>query len=395
MGRLGFGAGDLLRLAARTGHDALPRARHLSRIETLRAVPALRSDGLRGGLLGWDGQLEDDARLVVAIARTAAAHGARILTRCDVEELSGEGANVRDTISGKRFHVSARAVINATGVWAGTLVDGVELRPSRGTHVVVDGALFGHLGAEVTIPVPGERNRFVFALPQSGGRVYIGLTDEPVDGDIPDVPVPAESEIRFLLAVINTALHTPIRREDVRGSFAGLRPLLAGARGRTADLSRRHAVLTSSSGVVTIVGGKLTTYRRMAEEAIDATVRQRSLLAGPCRTRRLPLVGAATPEELARIAAPRRLVARYGIEALDVIAMAEGSPQLLEPIADGVDITGAELRFGLRHEGALDEDDLLDRRTRIGLVPADRERALPAVRALLAGGLAARTGTSP
>jgi len=383
--RAGLGAGDLLRLTARTGRSALPRSRRLSRVETLRAVPALRSDGLRGGLLSWDGQLEDDARLVVAVARTAAAHGALVLTRCGVEQLTGDGALVQDTMTRTRFEVHARAVINATGVWAGTLVPGVELRPSRGTHLVVHERAFGHLGAAVSVPVPGERNRAVFALPQPGGRVYVGLTDEATDGSVPDVPQPTESEITFLLDVLDAGLETPIRREDVLGAFAGLRPLLAGRTDSTADLSRRHAVLVSADGVVSVIGGKLTTYRRMSEDAVDAAVRRRGLSAGRTRTRDLPVVGAAPADELARVPAPRRLVARYGTEAPLVMAEAGGDPELLGPIAEGVDITGAELLFGLRHEGALDEDDLLDRRTRIGLVPADRERAQRALGSLLAG----------
>ncbi|HSI94042.1 MAG TPA: FAD-dependent oxidoreductase, partial [Jiangellaceae bacterium] len=201
--RSGYFAGDLLRISARTSRDLLPRPRRLSAVETLRWAPALRPDGLRGGLLSWDGQLTDDARLVVALARTAAGHGARILTRCRAEQVSGSGAVVVDELSGDRLAIRARAVVNATGVWAGQLVGGVHLRPSRGTHIVLrEDSIGGGLGAGLQLPVPAERGRFVLVLPQGDGRVIIGPTDEPLDGPIPDVPEPTEDEIRFLLDVL-------------------------------------------------------------------------------------------------------------------------------------------------------------------------------------------------
>jgi glycerol-3-phosphate dehydrogenase len=256
---------------------------------------------------------------------------------------------------------------------------------------VLPGRLFDGLRAQLTVPVPGERSRFVFALPQPDGRVYVGLTDDPVDGPIPDVPEPTEGDIRFLLDTLNGVLARPIGRSDVAGAFAGLRPLLGPPPGgdgaaRSADLSRRHAVLTSRDGVITIVGGKLTTYRRMAEDTVDAAVASGRVSAGPGRTARLPLVGAASPATLSRVDAPRRLVERYGTRATEVLAAAGRDPALLAPIADGLEITGAELRHAVRHEGALDVADLLDRRTRIGLVAADRARAEPAATAALDAG---------
>jgi glycerol-3-phosphate dehydrogenase len=144
-------------------------------------------------------------------------------------------------------------------------------------------------------------------------------------------------------------------------------------------------VLTSRDGVLTIVGGKLTTYRRMAQDAVDAVVAARALTAGACRTRRLPLVGAASRRTLYALDAPRRLVERYGTEAPLVLALAREDPALLEPVVDGLPVTGVELAWAVRHEGALDESDLLDRRTRIGLVTADREAALPAATAAIIG----------
>jgi len=299
-----------------------------------------------------------------------------------VIELSGDGAVVRDELTGATSTIKARSVINATGVWAGQLDPEVTLRPSRGTHLVLRGNSLPGLKVAVTAPVPGETNRYVMVLPQPDGHFYVGLTDEPTDGPIPDVPQPAETEIGFLLDVIGAVFDRPLRREDVVGAFAGLRPLLF-AGGRTADLSRRHAVLTSRSGVTTVVGGKLTTYRRMAEDAVEAAITRRGLTAGPCRTKQLPLVGAAPRDVLSRIEAPERLVRRFGTEAPVVVAAAcavlEGAIALA-PIAENVPVTMAELLWGVTHEGALDVDDLLDRRTRIGLVAEDRAAAEPAAR---------------
>ncbi|WP_030378096.1 glycerol-3-phosphate dehydrogenase/oxidase, partial [Streptomyces sp. NRRL B-12105] len=370
----GFRAGDALRAAARTARATLPAPRRLTAVETRHAAPALRTAGLRGGLLSWDGRLVDDARLVTALARTAAGHGARVLTRVRALELDGSGARVRDELTGEEGVIRARAVVNAAGVWAGGLVDGVRIRPSRGTHLVLRGEHLGPLPAGLHIPVPGETNRFVLVLPQGDGRVYVGLTDEPVAGDaVPDVPEVPETDIGFLLDVVGSALEVPVRRADVVGAFAGLRPLLdggAGPGGGTADLSRRHAVLTSPEGVVTVVGGKLTTYRRMAQDAVDAVVAGGRVVAGPSRTVGVPLVGAGAVAP-AEAGVPERLVRRYGAEAAAVHALGAADEELREPVVPGYPVTRAELWWGVRHEGALDVGDLLDRRCRVGLVAGD------------------------
>jgi glycerol-3-phosphate dehydrogenase len=371
----GFRAGDALRISARTSVQTLPRPRRISRNEALRLAPSLRRSGLRGGLLSWDGQLEDDARFVTCLARTAASFGAEVRTRARVLSATGTGATLRDELTGTSYDVAARGVINATGVWAGGLVDDVRLKPSRGTHLVLRESTLPGLATSLTVPVPGTTSRFVFALPQPDGTIYVGLTDEETDGDIPDVPQPTEAEIGFLLDLVGAALEKPLRRADVIGAYAGLRPLLD-SDGSTADLSRRHAVLTSATGVVTVVGGKLTTYRQMAEDAVDTV----GLTDTPCRTRALPLLGAAPRDELAQLEAPPRLVRRFGTEAALVLSNAIevtglDEAELLAPGPQGV--TLAELIFGITHEGAADVDDLLDRRTRVGLVPEDRALAMP------------------
>ena len=306
---------------------------------------------------------------------------------------TGTGVELRDELTGRTSSVTARAVVNAAGVWAGDLVEEVTLRPSRGTHAVLRADTLPGLRAALTAPVPGHTNRFVMVLPQPDGTLYVGLTDEPVEGEIPDVPEPSEPEIGFLLDVVSAVFSKEIRRSDVVGAYAGLRPLLdtsgSDGAGATSDLSRRHAVLTSRSGVVTVVGGKLTTYRQMAEDAVDRAVAHAGLGAAPCRTRTLPLTGAAPRAELARLEEPARLVRRYGTDAALVLQSARevsglGDDELLAPVAQGVPVTLAELLFGITHEGAVDVDDLLDRRTRIGLVPADRELAVPAAERALA-----------
>ncbi|KRE94044.1 glycerol-3-phosphate dehydrogenase [Nocardioides sp. Soil774] len=379
----GLHAGDALRRTAHTTARTLPRPRRLNATEALSLAPSLRPDGLRGGLLAWDGQLEDDARLVTTVARTAAAHGADVRTRARVLSASGTRVELRDELTGATHVVRARAVVNATGVWAGDLDDRVRLRPSRGTHLVLRGSTLPHTRVAVMVPIPGSSSRFAMVLPQPDGTLYVGLTDEPVTGPVPDVPVPSEREVDFLLDVVATAFADPPTRADVVGAFAGLRPLLevAGA-DTTADLSRRHAILTSASGMTTVVGGKLTTYRRMAQDTLDALVADGRLDAGPCRTATLGLLGAAPHERLRRSTAPARLVRRFGTDADLVLATARevtglGDDELLAPAADHVPVTLAELVFAITHEGAHDADDLLERRTRVGLVAADRALAEP------------------
>jgi glycerol-3-phosphate dehydrogenase len=368
----GHRTGDVLRLLAGTPRSALPRPRRLGVTETARLVPAVRREGLRGGLLNWDGQLEDDARLVVALARTAASYGARILTR--VTALDSAGL-VRDELTGATAQLRARSVVNATGVWAGTLAPEAQLRPSKGVHVVLPAALLGNPTASMTVAVPGERNRYVFALPHPDGVVYVGLTDDPIDGPLPDVPTASEQEITFLLDTLSRGLERTVSRTDVIGTYAGLRPLLAGAEGRTADLSRRHAVVDGGDGLWTVLGGKLTTYRRMAQDVVD------KLTEVPSRTRDLPLVGATGPVPRD---VPARLVRRYGAEARQVAALADNDSRMLEPVAPGLPVLGVELAWGVAAEGALTAEDLLERRTRLSLVDSWHAAARPAADAALA-----------
>lgn len=385
--RAGFFAGDALRMLAGTPSSTLPRARGVSAARAVQLAPTVRREGLDGGLLAYDGQLIDDARLVTAVARTAAQHGARILTYVAASEATGTSVRLTDRRTGQSFDVSARAVINAAGVWAGEIDGALRLRPSRGTHLVFDAAAFGNPAATLTIPIPGELNRFVFAMPEQLGRVYLGLTDEAAPGPIPDVPQPSDAEIDFLLDTVNTALGRTVTTADVIGAYAGLRPLIDTGAGRTADVSREHAVVESETGVISVIGGKLTEYRYMAQDVMDRAVRLRRLAAGPCRTRNLALIGAAAnpgPAAGSGAGLPASLVARYGAEAPHVIAVAS-CQRPTEPVADGIDVARAEFEYAVTHEGALDVDDIVDRRTRIGLVARDRERVVAVAREFLAG----------
>ena len=386
----GLAAGDVLRRTAGTPASLLPRPRRVSATEALALAPGLDPRTLRGGLLSFDGQLVDDARLVVGLARTAAGLGAKILTRVRVAALGPGGAELRDELTGALVEVRARTVVNAAGVWAGSLVDSVRLRPSRGSHLVLDGGAVGLSGTALTVPVPGPFGRYVLLLPQQDGRVYLGLTDEPVDGPIPDVPEVPQSDVDFLLEVASSVLRRKLGPADVLGSFAGLRPLvdLPGRSSRSADLSRHHAVLTGPDRVVTVIGGKLTTYRRMAQDAVDAAITAGGLAAGPSRTTRLPLVGADRRDRLATVDAPADLISRYGTEAPLVAAVGVLDPALGEPVAPGSPVSAAEVVWAVRHEGALDADDVLHRRTRIGLVPAEADAARPVVEHLVGKALA-------
>ncbi len=384
----GLVAGDGLRRAAGTPASVLPRPRSIPAAEALALAPGLSPQGLRGALLAYDGALTDDARLVVNLARTAASRGAKILTRVEALRLAADSVLARDRLTGQEVEIRAGQVINATGVWAGELAESVRLRPSRGSHLILAPGSAPIGATSVNVPVPGENNRFVFLLPQPDGRVFVGVTDEPTDGPVPRVPSVPESDVDFLLEVASTAFTRPLTRADVDGSFAGLRPLVEGGGGRSADLSRKHAVVTGADGVLTVVGGKLTTYRKMAEDAVDAALKRSGLRAGPSTTSRLPLLGATPRHRLSTVDAPARLVAKYGTEAPRIAALGEVDPELGLPLFAGTEISAAEVVWAVRHEGALDVEDVLERRTRLGLVSSEAEAARPRVQELVDKSLA-------
>jgi glycerol-3-phosphate dehydrogenase len=364
-------------------------------------MPTLPRDNLAYGYIYYDATV-DDARLVLAVARSAAAHGAAVANRCRVVALdqggSGRvgGATV-DVGSGRRIDVAAETVVNATGVWTDevrTLEDGTHadtIRPAKGVHLTLPWALVRNDIAAV-IAVPGDK-RSLFVVPWgplpdgSFRHTYIGTTDTDYAGPLDDPPCTSE-DIDYVLGAVNAALGTDIGVGDITGVWAGLRPLVrAASSGRTADLSRRHRVTIGSRGVVTVTGGKLTTYRQMAEDTVDAVVR---LLGrgSRCRTRRLHLLGAEGFSE-GRTGTPEaHLADRYGSLAGMIDRITADDADLGAPLVPGLPYVRAEAVYAARHEMATMLTDVLIRRTRAHLL--DRGATLtaaPAIAELLAGEL--------
>jgi glycerol-3-phosphate dehydrogenase len=364
----GLVAGDGLRAMAGTKRGTLPRARFVNAATALNMAPALRTDGLKGAIVGWDGQVEDDARLVVAVARTAAAYGARILTHVDAVSVGEGRATLRDEDG--EFTITCDEVITCTGVWTEELNPEIRLSPSRGSHLIVPAERLGHPTACMTVAIPEEFGRFVFAIPQPDGLCYVGLTDLATESLQPDPPEPTADELAWLRERISAALAVPLREEDVIGTYSGLRPLVSDAHSETADISRKHLIARQPSGAIAVTGGKLTTYRKMAEDAVD-------LISGqPCRTAEIALVGAPGDSR-----SRDRLVRRFGSEAAVLQQAVERDPSLGEHV-DGTPALAVEVGWARDAEGALTPEEAAESRLRITMVDAWREPALEAVRKL-------------
>ncbi|MFM8352541.1 MAG: glycerol-3-phosphate dehydrogenase/oxidase [Actinomycetales bacterium] len=376
--RTGLLAGDLLRRLAGTSGQLLPHSRRLSVQQTLQWAPALAAENLHGGLLSWDGRLEDDARLVVAVARSAASYGARIITGARVMQASSSCVEV--DIDGEQVTIPTNDVISAVGVWAETFDPNLSVTPSQGSHLLLAAERLGNPQAAITVPVPDMHGRYCFVLPRPDNLLLAGITDIEVPGAIPAVPTPGADEVTWILQQISRVLARPVTEQDVIGRFAGLRPLVSigQTHGATSDISRRHLVRRDASGVVTIAGGKLTTYRRMAQDAVDA-ISQR-----PCITANLPLVGAPVDDSTALPRWATRLVRRYGCEAGRLVAVARDDALLREPLAPQVPVLGVEIAFAMACEGARSFEDCVERRTRLSLIPAQLAAAEPRVREILA-----------
>ncbi|MEI2643984.1 MAG: glycerol-3-phosphate dehydrogenase/oxidase [Candidatus Nanopelagicales bacterium] len=365
----GLMAGDVLRALAGTKRSTLPLARVVDARTALRMAPALRTEGLRGGIVGWDGQVEDDARLVVAVARTAAAYGARILTHVDAVSVADGRATLHDEEGD--FHVMCEEIITCTGVWTEELNPGITLKPSRGTHLVVRSERLGNPTASMTVGIPEEFGRFVFAIPQPDGLTYVGLTDLETESLVPDPPQPTAEELTWLRERISAALAVPLRAEDVIGTYSGLRPLVSDAHaasGQTADISRKHLVARQPNGVIAVTGGKLTAYRQMAEDAVDLITSQR------CPTPDIALVGAPGDAR-----SRDRLVRRFGDEAAFLEEAMDRNPTLCERI-DGTPARAVEVQWAREAEGALSSEEAAEGRLRVTMVDQQREAALAAVR---------------
>ena len=375
--------------------------RRVSAEEALESFPTLDRSRLLPSYVYFDAEA-DDARLCLTVARTAALrYGAAIANRTEVRGLRKDAAGRIDGVEvradDRDIVIRTASVINASGVWSDD-IRGLDepghapsIRPAKGVHITLPWDKVRNTTAAV-LPVPGDR-RSVFVVPW-GDQTFVGTTDTDYDGPVDD-PVCTDEDAEYLLRALNAAIVEPVTADDITGTWAGLRPLVAdpNASGRTADLSRRHRVDRSESGVVTISGGKLTTYRKMAADTVDVLVEEvlgRDLLwrlRHRCRTARLPLHGANGYEEIVADAdslsplggdVVRRLADRYGSDATTVLALAESDPSLAEPLVPTLDHLRAEAVFAVRYEMATTIDDVLDRRTRARL--RDREAAAAAAR---------------
>jgi glycerol-3-phosphate dehydrogenase len=388
-------------------------SKHLRPSSAIDYAPDLRRKGLTGAILYHDG-VEDDARLALAVLRTAIGRGAVAATRVHAEGplLDGErliGATVRDLVSDTAFEIRAERVIDATGVWAAdpearfaTLEGADRFVPSRGSHIVIRRDRLPAQGG-MTLRVPG---RVVFIIPWPGHWI-IGTTDHS-DSRSPEYVSAPDEDIDELLDTVNRQIDIDLTRGDIVGTYAGMRPLVGDPGGSTVKASREHRVAADASGLVRISGGKYTTYRVMARDVVDASLGRTEARRRRSRTADLPVIGAASRDELAQIAASlerplrdaaaahgqakpswagrvaRRLADRFGREAPDVVALGRDL-DLAMPLREGVDHVQAEVAWAARHELALSIDDVLARRMRLAQELPDRGASIAARVAAILG----------
>ncbi|MBV8952944.1 MAG: glycerol-3-phosphate dehydrogenase/oxidase [Solirubrobacterales bacterium] len=376
-------------------HDWSPaRHRMISGEEVTELLPALGARHPSGGYLFYDCQT-DDARLVLTVLAEAERFGAICVNRLEVVELAreighGAGVKLRDARSASEFVIGADNVINATGVWADRIrpeelhaeAEAPTITPSRGTHITIAA---DELPLRAGAIVPAGEGRSVFALPWLG-RALIGTTDSNYGGDIDHVR-PSAQDIEYLLAATNTFFGTNLDAGALTGAFAGVRPLISSGDSRkSVDISRKAELYETSSGLITITGGKLTTWRRMAKLAVDRIVEREGRNA-PCRTHEIPLGQPVEPSQLPRVEGVPEdsyaaLADRYGHHAERVLQTAAERGELAQPIVAGLPDLLAEAPYAARHEQAGTVGDVLLRRTRLGLLAGrelgENEGAAPA-----------------
>lgn len=394
---------DAMALAGKSDMG-VPTHRHLSRRRALRIAPDLKPDSLTGAIQYYDAQV-DDARHTMMVARTAADHGAHVATRTRVTGFVREGERVtgvtaRDLETGREITVRARVVVNAAGVWTDEIQEMVggrgvlNVQASKGIHLVVPR---DRIRSESGIILRTEKS-VLFVIPW-GRHWIIGTTDTAWDLDKAH-PAASLTDIDYLLDRVNSVLREPLGHEDVEGVYAGLRPLLSGESDETSRISREHMVVTPVPGLVLVAGGKYTTYRVMARDAVDAAAHSLGGDVASSITERVPLVGAEGFETrrnqvvaLARRSGLHRariehLLGRYGDLVDEVLALVAERPDLGQPLAGAEDYLRAEVVYAVTHEGALHLDDVLTRRTRISIETFDRgvQAARPAAE-LMAGPL--------
>ncbi len=381
----------------------VPHHRHLTKRQLARAVPSLKRDAFRGGLVYYDAQV-DDARYVSTLARTASFYGAHAASRVRVEGFIkvGErvvGVEAHDLETGRRFPIRARQVVNATGVWTDDTQAMVgergqfKVRASKGVHLVVPRDRFQ---SKVGLLLRTEKS-VLFVIPW-GRHWLIGTTDTDWHLDKAH-PAATAADIDYLLERVNEVLAVKLTRDDVEGVFAGLRPLLAGESDETSKLSREHIVAHSVPGLVVVAGGKWTTYRVMAKDAIDAAVSALDGRISASVTEDIGLLGAegyqAAWNKRAKLARAfglhqvriEHLLNRYGVLTDDLLQLIRDRPELAEPLPGADDYLAVEAVYAASHEGALHVDDVLARRTRISIEAWDRGVSAAPVVAELMGGV--------
>jgi len=379
----------------------VPRHRHLTRSQARRIVPALRKDALVGAVQYYDGHI-DDARHTAGLVRTAAHYGAHVASQARVVGFRREGervvgALVRDLEYGRTYEVRARQLVNATGVWTDETQAMVgergqfHVRASKGVHLLVPR---DRIHSTAGLILRTERS-VLFVIPW-GRHWIVGTTDTDWSLDKAH-PAASARDIDYLLARLNSVLVTPLGRADVEGVYAGLRPLLAGESDPTSKLSREHVVAHAAPGLVVVAGGKYTTYRIMAKDAVDAAVAAMGSVAMPSITDRVPLVGAEgyrvawnqrhllAARSGLHVARIEHLLGRYGSLVDEVLALVEARPELGAPLAGAEDYLAVEVVYAASHEGARHLDDVLARRTHISVETWDRGVAAAPAAARLMG----------
>ncbi len=392
------GAGVLIYdLLAAVGDNPLPHHRHLSRRRALRLAPALRRDTLVGALIYSDARV-DDARHTMMIARTASKYGAAMTpsVRAVGFEREGDrvvGVQVRDLESGGEFVIGSKQVVNTSGVWTDEVQEKagrgrIHVRASKGIHLVVPR---DRIHSDTGMILRTEKS-VLFVIPW-GRHWIIGTTDTEWDLDLAH-PAASRADIDYLIDHVNTVLKEPLRHEDIEGVYAGLRPLLEGESDATSRLSREHAVSQAVPGLISVAGGKYTTYRVMAEDAVDMVAANFDEKVPAAVTASTPLVGADgfralwnRREQLAaasglHVVRIEHLLGRYGSLIWEVLDLIRERPELGRPLAGADDYLAAEVSYAASHEGALHLDDALTRRTRVSIETWDRgvNAAEPAAR---------------
>ena len=376
------GAGLALYDVLRGFQRALPWHKHMSQKKIAEIAPSLRQDIVTGAVKYYDAQV-DDARHTMTIIRTARRHGATIATRVEVDQLIKDGkkvvgAEITDTMTGKKIKVSAKSVVMCAGIWSDEMHErfglkaGYGVTMSKGVHIVVPGnAIKSNTGIILKTAVS-----VLFLIPW-GDKWIVGTTDTPYDGDRAHPHATAE-DVQYILDQANKVLEPKLKREEIIGVYAGLRPLVANNKGSaTTKLSREHTTDRSAPGFVSIAGGKYTTYRVMGKDAVDMAVTDLRRTVKDSCTEKLPIVGAdgyfALVQQIPQIAAEygidektvTHLLNRYGSLISEVLELITDDKKLAKPLTEGLPYLKAEIVYAASHEGAMSVDDVISRRTRL------------------------------